>query len=464
MFPSKTYINRRDQLKRTLKSGLILFPGNGESPMNYADNCYPFMQDSSFLYYTGINGIPNLYFLIDIDNDRDILFGNDATPEEMVWTGAGEPMTDLAAKSGITSVKAIKELETYVRQQKQKGQQIHYLSPYRPDLKIHLAELLGIEIGELEKNKSLDLIKAIVAQREIKTDEELVEIEKAVNTTVAMHTHALKNTRPGRTELEIAGEIQSIAIGGGGNIAFPIILTKDGQYLHNHATQNTLSDGDIVLCDCGAENAMGYTGDMTRTFPAGERFSSLQRNVYDIVLDAHNTAVAGLKPGVLYKDLHLLASKKLVEGLADMGMMKGNADDAVAAGAHTLFFQCGLGHMMGLDIHDMENLGEQYVGYTPELKKGTAFGLKSLRLGKALKEGFVLTVEPGLYFNPFLIDAWRAQGKFTDFVNYDAVEKMKSFGGIRVEEDFVITASGSRLLGKPLAKTPDAIEELKNSQ
>ncbi len=464
MFPSKTYLTRRNQLKRALKSGLILFPGNGESPMNYADNWFPFKQDSTFLYYTGINGIPNLYFLIDIDNDSDILFGDDATPEEMVWTGASEPMADVAAKSGITKIKPVKELDAYVKQQIQMGQRIHYLFPYRADLKIQLAELLSIGTGEVNKNRSIDLIKAIVAQREIKTDEELVEIEKAVHTTVAMHTHAIKNSRPGRTELEIAGELQSIAIGAGGNIAFPIILTKNGQYLHKHATQDILLEGDVVLCDCGAENAMGYTGDMTRTFPAGERFNTLQRNVYDIVLDAHNTGISGLKPGVLFKDLHLLAAKKLVEGLTGMGMMKGNADDAVAAGAHTLFFQCGLGHMMGLDIHDMENLGEKYVGYTAELTKSTEFGLKSLRLGKALKEGFVVTVEPGLYFNPFLIDAWRAKGKFKAFVNYDAVEKMKNFGGIRVEEDFVITESGSRLLGKPLAKTTDAIEELKNSK
>src|SRR5680860_55988 len=232
MFPSKTYINRRNQLKKTLKSGLVVFPGNGESPMNYADNWYPFVQDSSFLYYTGINGIPNLYFLIDIDNNREILFGNDATPEEMVWTGAAEPMTDLAAKSGITSVKPLWELEAYVEQQRQKGQKIHYVPPYRADLKVQLAELLGMKPAEVDGNMSVELIKAIVAQREIKTEEELVEIEKAVNTTVAMHTHAIKNTRSGRTELEIAGELQSIAIGGGGNIAFPIILTKNGQYLH----------------------------------------------------------------------------------------------------------------------------------------------------------------------------------------------------------------------------------------
>ena len=360
-------------------------------------------------------------------------------------------------------MKSISELETYVKRQMQKGQKVHYLPPYRADLKIQLAEFFGMTLAEVEANASIELIKAIIVQREIKSDEELVEIEKAVNTTVAMHTHAIKNTHPGKTELQIAGELQSIAIGGGGNIAFPIILTKNGQYLHNHASQDLLHDGDLVLCDCGAVNAMGYAGDMTRTFPAGERFSALQREIYNIVLNAHNTAVSGLKPGVLFKDLHLLAAKKLIEGLIDLGMMKGNADDAVAAGAHTLFFQCGLGHMMGLDVHDMENLGEPYVGYTPALRKSTEFGLKSLRLGKALQERFVVTVEPGLYFNPYLIDAWRAKGKYTDFVNYDAVEKMKGFGGVRIEEDFVISASGSRLLGEPLAKTPDTIETLKNS-
>ena len=272
----------------------------------------------------------------------------------------------------------------------------------------------------------------------------------------------MQHTRPGMSEMEIAGKLQAIAIAGGGNTSFPIILTKDGQYLHNHASTTILKDGDLVLCDCGAENVRGYAGDMTRTFPAGKRFSPVQKDIYNVVLHAHNTAIAALKPGIKFLDVHLLASKKLVEGLIDLKLMKGNADDAVAAGAHTLFFQCGLGHMMGLDTHDMENLGEEYVGYTPELKKSTAFGLKSLRLGKELKKDFVLTVEPGLYFNPFLIDERRAQRMYTDFVNYDAVEKFKTFGGVRVEEDLVITATGSTILGEPLAKTTEAIENLRN--
>ena len=462
MFSKNTYLNRRDVLKKSIKSGIVLFPGNGESPMNYADNWYPFKQDSSFLYYTGIDHIPNLYFLINIDTGEEILFGNNTTPEEKVWVGATEKLEAYAEKSGFSTVKPLKQIASYLKSQLAKGQQVHYLPPYRFEQKIALSELLNIPIGELDARKSIALIKTIVAQRERKTAEELIELEEAVNITRAMHKHAIVNTRPGMTEMHMAGQLNGIAVSGGGGLAFPIILTKDGQYLHNHASQSILQEGDLVLCDCGAYNTMGYGGDMTRTFPAGKRFTPLQKDVYDIVLNAHNSAIEALKPGVRFKDVHLLASKKLVEGLTDLGLMKGHADDAVAAGAHTLFFQCGLGHMMGLDIHDMENLGEAYVGYTPELQKSTEFGLKSLRLGKELQEGFVLTVEPGLYFNPFLIDERRAEKKYLDFINYDAVEKFKSFGGIRVEEDFVITPDGSKLLGEPLAKTTEALEALRN--
>ncbi len=462
MFPTKTYVDRRNHLKQTLKSGLILFPGNNESPMNYADNWYPFKQDSSFLYYSGIDHIPNLFFIINIDTGEEILFGNNTTAEEKVWVGATERLESYAEKSGFKTVKPLKDLEGYILNQQSKGQQIHYLPPYRFEQKIQLSELLNIPINALNSSKSVPLIKAIVAQRERKTAEELIQLEEAVTITRAMHKHAMVHTRVGMNELQMAGQLNGIAVSGGGGLAFPIILTKDGQYLHNHASQTVLQEGDLVLCDCGAYNTMGYGGDMTRTFPAGKTFSPLQKDVYTIVLNAHNTAVAALQPGTRFKDIHLLASKKLVEGLTDLGLMKGNADDAVAAGAHTLFFQCGLGHMMGLDIHDMENLGEEYVGYTPELTKSTEFGLKSLRLGKELQEGFVLTVEPGLYFNPFLIDERKAEGKYLDFINYDEVEKFKNFGGIRVEEDFVITANGSKLLGEPLAKTPEEIEALRN--
>lgn len=463
MFSSETYIARRQQLKELVKEGILLFPGNGESSMNYRDNWYPFRQDSSFLYYTGVNNVPNIYFAIDIEQDREVLFGDDPTPEEIVWTGPVERLAVLAERSGIDSFRPMKELAGFLKQQQNKGRSIHFLPPYRAKTTIELSSLLGIPVEGVEANKSASFIRAVVKQRSIKSSEEIQELHKAVNITAAMHTYAIKNALPGRTEKEIAGELQAIAIGGGGNIAFPIILTRNGQYLHNHPTGEVIKEGDIILCDSGAETAMNYAGDMTRTFPAGKGFTPLQKQVYEIVLHAHDSALDALKPGVLFKNIHLLACTRLAEGLTEMGLMKGDPKEAVAKGAHALFFQCGLGHMMGLDVHDMENLGEEYVGYTEDLKKSTEFGLKSLRLGKALEQGNVITVEPGIYFNPFLIDSWKKQNKHPEFINYKEVEKFKAFGGMRVEEDLLITASGSELLGKPLAKTAQAIEELKNS-
>ena len=462
MFSRDTYISRRKSLKNLVHQGILFFPGNGESGMNYRDNSYPFRQDSTFLYYTGINNIPDICFVIDVDNDEEILFGDELTPEDMVWTGAVAPLTEFAEKSGIARVRPLKELPEFLRTRKNKGQKIHYLPPYRGDTSIQIGKLLELPIDKVEENKSEVFIKAVVKQRSIKSAEEIAELEKAVNITAKMHLHAIKNAVPGRSEKEIAGELQAIAIAAGGNISFPIILTRNGQYLHKHATEDIIQEGDIILCDCGAETSMNYAGDMTRTFPAGKTYSPLQKEVYNIVLDAHNTAVEALKPGVLFKDVHLLACTKIAEGLKGMGLMKGDINEAVAKGAHTLFFQCGLGHFMGMDIHDMENLGENYVGYTDTIRQSDQFGLKSLRLGKALEVGNVLTVEPGIYFNPFLIDAWEAQKKYVDFVNYDEVKKFKNFGGIRVEEDFLITATGSSLLGKPLAKTPEDIEKLKS--
>jgi len=462
MFSKETYVARRESLKKKVGSGLLIFPGNKETGMNYKDNWYPFRQDSTFLYYFAMN-LPDLYVLIDLDNDKEILFGDDLTPEDFVWVGAVEPLSTYAEKSGIAEVQPMSRLEAYIKNAQQKAQPLHYLPPYRNKVTIEISNLTGIPVNEVEAKKSTEFTKAVIAQRSIKSAEEIKEIHKAVNITAAMHRHAIKWTKHGVTEKQIAGELQAIAIAGGGNISFPIILTKNGQYLHNHATQAVVENGDIVLCDCGAETAMNYAGDMTRSFPVAERFTAIQREVYSIVLDAHESAAAALKPGYLFKDAHLLACSRIVEGLKGLGLMKGDTQEAVNAGAHTLFFQCGLGHFMGMDVHDMENFGEQLVGYTDDLEKSTEFGLKSLRLGKALEEGNVLTVEPGIYFNPFLIDSWKAQGKYTDFVNYDEVEKFKSFGGMRVEEDFLITANGKELLGDPLAKTIQEIEELKNS-
>jgi Xaa-Pro aminopeptidase len=446
MFSKEVYQQRRNALKAAIGEGIILLPGNEESGMNYKDNVYHFRQDSCFLYFTGIDK-PGLCFIIDIDNDQEILFGDEATVDDIVWTGPQEALAEKAEKAGIAFTRKKNEIENALRG----GRKVHFLPPYRAETSLKLTN------WGLNNQPSVPLIKAVVAQRSIKSNEEVIEIEKAVGISVLMHQKAMEIARAGVTENYIAGQLQAVAIAGGGNIAFPIILTVNGQILHNHASTNVLQSGQMVLCDSGAETSMHYAGDLTRTFPVDDKFTTLQEEVYGIVLNAHQKAAAALKPGILFKDVHLLACTQLAEGLKELGLMKGDVRQAVAEGAHTLFFQCGLGHMMGMDVHDMENLGEEYVGYTDELKKSKAFGLKSLRLGRSLEPGFVLTVEPGLYFIPELIDAWSAEKKHAEFINYDKVNQFKNFGGIRIEEDFLVTADGSRLLGPPLAKT---IEEL----
>ncbi|WP_442590016.1 aminopeptidase P family protein [Pedobacter sp. AW31-3R] len=446
MFLKEVYQQRRNALKAALGEGIILLPGNEESGMNYRDNVYPFRQDSCFLYFTGIDR-PDLCFIIDIDNDQEILFGDDATIDDIVWTGPQEELASQADKSGIAFTRGKAEIQNALRG----NRKVHFLPPYRAEGALKLAN------WGLTDQPSVPLIKAIVAQRSIKGDEEIVEIEKGVATSVLMQRRAMELARPGIAENAIAGELQAIAIAAGGNLSFPTILTVNGEILHNHASTKILQSGQMVLCDCGAENSNHYAGDLTRTSPVDDTFTAQQQEVYNIVLNAHQTAAKALRPGILYKDVHLMACEQLAIGLKDLGLMKGDPKEAVAEGAHALFFQCGLGHMMGLDIHDMENLGEEYVGYTEDLKKSTQFGLKSLRLARNLESGFVLTVEPGLYFIPVLIDLWSAEKKFEQFINYDKVLQYRNFGGIRIEEDFLITDQGSRLLGPPLEKTIDEI-------
>ncbi|MEJ0101689.1 MAG: aminopeptidase P family protein [Bacteroidota bacterium] len=460
MFSAQTYIERRNKLKSLVGSGLIVFPGNEEVAMNYRDNVYHFRQDSTFLYYTGIDRI-NLFFIIDIDSNKEILFGDDPTVEQTIWTGPVDTLSVFASKSGIDTIQPFSAVEGILKKAVQQKQTIHFLLPYRGEITMKLGQWLDIPLYSLQQKVSLPLTKAIISQRAYKTGEEIAELDKAVDTTAAMQLRALQLSRPGITEYEIAGQLEGVAIAGGGYLSFPTILTVNGQYLHNHAGGNVLKSGQMVLCDCGAETAMHYAGDMTRTFPVDKKFTAQQREVYDIVLNAQQSAVDALKPGKLFKEIHLLASEKLAEGLKQLGFLKGDMKEAVSLGVHTLFFQCGLGHMMGLDVHDMENLGEEYVGYTDTLIKSKEFGLKSLRLGRALEEDFVVTIEPGIYIIPELIDQWQAEKKHSNFINYDKLNSFRAFGGIRIEEDYLITASGSQLLGKPFAKTAGEIESLK---
>jgi len=428
--------------------------------MNYKDNLYPFRQDSNFLYFFGMDR-PGLVALIDIDHDQEVVFGNDLTLDDIVWTGPQPSLAQQAEPAGITDTRPSASLPAELVGARGAGRTIHFLPPYRPENVLKLSAWMGFALGAVRGHASVPLIMAVIAQRSVKSTEEVAQIEEAVDITAAMHLAAIRGARDGMTEAQLAGVLHGIAISSGGNLSFPIILTVNGQVLHNHYGNTVMKNGQIALCDSGAENGMHYAGDMTRTFPVGKRFSTLQREMYDIVLGAQEAAVAALKPGVLFRDVHALASEKLVEGLKLAGVMKGDPAEAVSAGAHTMVFQCGLGHMMGLDVHDMEDLGEEYVGYTEELKKSKEFGWKFLRLARALEPGFVVTIEPGLYFIPELIDRWGAEKKYADFINYDKLAALRHFGGIRIEEDLLITAEGSRLLGKPLAKTAAAVEELR---
>ncbi|NLR66942.1 M24 family metallopeptidase [Chitinophaga varians] len=459
MFSKETYINRRARLQADMGSGIILLPGNDDSGMNYRDNIYPFRQDSTILYFTGLDR-PGLTFLLDIDHNREILFGNEATVEEIMWTGPVDSLAADAARAGLTDIRPLSQLGDFLAQAVQQQRPVHFLPPYRPEHTLKLSAWLGIPAATVAQRVSVPLIKAVISQRAIKTAEEIAQIETAVNTTIDMQLKAMELAAAGVTETAIAGRLQAVAIAAGGNISFPVILTANGQFLHNHPHQTAFRDGQLVLCDCGAENAMRYAGDLTRTHPVNKKFSTAQREVYDIVYNAYKAAADAVRPGIRFKDVHLLACEQLAAGLISLGLMKGNAKEAVAAGAHALFFPCGLGHMLGLDIHDMEGLGEEYVGYTDTLKKSREFGLKSLRLGRELEEGFVFTIEPGIYFNPLLNAAWEAEGKHRDFICYDKLAAYNDFGGVRLEDNFLITATGSRILGRPFAKTATEIEEL----
>ncbi len=457
MFAKETYIKRRAQLMKDVENGLILLNGNGESPMNYTDNTFRFRQDSTFLYFSGISH-PDLAILLDTETGKETLYGNDYTIDDIVWMGDQPTIRSRAESSGIKNSLKLNQLADDLKNAQQAGRVIHFLPPYRDETKINLMEWLRIAPGESEDKASLKLDMAVIKQRNYKSDEEIAEIEKAVNISVDMHLAAMRMTRPGMLEAEIAAEVERIALATDGTISFPVIATINGQTLHNHYHGNRIKEGQMLLLDAGAETPMGYAGDLSSTFPVGKTFTTRQKEIYQVALDAHEKAISMLKPGIPFKEVYFESARTMMQGMKMLGFVKGDVNVAVEKGAHAMFFPCGLGHMMGLDVHDMENLGEQYVGYDNEAKS-TQFGLKSLRLGRKLEPGFVLTIEPGIYFIPQLIDLWKSENRFAAFLNYEKIEEYRNFGGLRNEEDFLITETGARLLGKPLAKTIEEVEK-----
>jgi Xaa-Pro aminopeptidase len=459
MFESKVYTTRRNKLRSLVSSGIILMPGNPEAAMNYPANTFHFRQDSNFLYYFGLDRA-DFAGVIDVDNNRDTIFGNDVDMDDIIWMGFQPSVKEQAAKAGVENTEPLSKLEGYVKDALVKGRKVHIVKPYRGEVLVWLESLLGVHHSQVKYFISVELIRGIVSMRSIKEDIEVRELERAIDTAYIMHTTGMKMAKQGVIEQEIAGAIEGIAVTNGGPVSFPVILSVDGQTLHNHYHGNILKEGRMMVIDAGCESAMHYASDITRTVPVGGKFNRRQKEIYEIVLKANMEAIRASKPGVYYREVHLIAAKTIASGLKDIGLMKGNVDEAVAKGAHALFFPHGLGHMLGLDVHDMEGLGENNVGYDNTISRSDQFGLAFLRLARKLEPGFVVTDEPGCYFIPALIDLWRKEGKFTEFINYDKVESYKDFGGIRIEDDILVTADGCRVLGKPIPKTVEEVEKL----
>ncbi|PJA96934.1 MAG: Xaa-Pro aminopeptidase [Ignavibacteriales bacterium CG_4_9_14_3_um_filter_34_10] len=457
MFPAKTYINRREELRKKIKNGIILLPGNTETAINYPSNTYYFRQDSSFLYYLGIDK-PNLAGVIDVDDNQDILFGNDREIDDIVWMGTEESIADSARKVGVDSVKSFDKLMVILSEAIAKGKKIHFLPQYRAENSLLISTLTGINPFEINKQVSEDLIRAVISQRIIKSDEEVNEIEKALNVSYEMNTIAMKFTKPGMMEKEIYGLIQGIVLGASAGNSFQPIFSVHGETLHNHSYNNIMESGKLAVLDSGAESELHYASDITRTFPVNGKFSEQQKNIYNVVLNAQLKAIEMMKPGIPYKEVHLNAAKEITIGLQSVGLMKGNVDESVANGAHALFFPHGLGHLLGLDVHDLEGLGENFIGYDKNVKRSEQFGLGYLRFAKPLETGHVITVEPGIYFIPQLIDMWKSEKKFESFIDYAEVSKYLDFGGIRIEDDVLITDTGHRVLGQPIPKTIEEVE------
>lgn len=459
LFEKQTYKQRRNRLQSKFNSGIALFLGNNESPMNYSANGYHFRQDSSFLYFFGLD-LPGLAGIIDFDEGKQIIFANDVDIEDIIWMGPQPSIKDLASKVDISDSRPFNNLEEYISKAKAQGRQIHFLPPSRSDNKILLNKLLAIGFDEMKEKSSIQLIKEVVALRSIKDSNEIINLEEASAIGYKMHMTALRMATPGLIEQEISGTMEGIAHKYGKGPSFPIILSVRGETLHNHYHGNTMKDGDMLLVDAGAESNMHYASDFTRTMPVSGVFSQRQREIYQIVLDANNHAFDLVKPGITYQSIHLASAKVIAQGLSDLGIMKGNPDEAVSQGAHAMFFPHGLGHMMGLDVHDMEDLGEDFVGYDDEISRIDQFGTAYLRMGRRLEEGHVITNEPGIYFIPALIDKWKAENKFKDFINYEKAEEYKGFGGIRLEDDLLVKSNGVRHVGERIPISISEVEEI----
>lgn len=443
-----------------IEKGIILLPGNREVPMNYASNPYPFRQDSTFLYYTGID-LPDVVAVFDAESGEAVLYGDDASLEDIIWMGESEKMQARADKAGIKRVKPLSRLDADIYKAITRNRQVHYLPVYHDAVRLQISYFTNIKYDEVNSHASSELIRAVVKQRSVKDELELQDMERTMSeVTGPAYRIAAARIRPWKAEHDVAGALEGEVLRKNCRMAYPVICSVRGEILHNHHYDNILEEGQLLLIDAGAESVMHYATDITRTYPVGGRFSQKQKDIYQIVLDAQLKAIHAVQPTILYRDVHFIAARTIAEGLKTMGLMKGNMDDAVHLGAHALFFPHGIGHMIGLDVHDMENLGEDYVGYDNEIERSEQFGLAYLRMARRLEQGHVVTVEPGIYFIPSLMDQWQEEAKFRDFIDYEAIRKFTDFGGIRIEDNVVVTEDGYRVIGDPIAKTTAELEAL----
>ncbi len=460
MFTSDIYSARRAELRRRVGKGIILLPGNVESPFNYPNNTFHFRQDSTFMYFFG-HSVPALAGVIDVESGEETLYGDDFTVEDIIWMGPQPTIRDFADRVGVAGAKPMASLTADVQRAIALGREVHYLPPYRGETKLMMSDLLGIHPSMLHARKSWDLLFAVAAMREQKGAEEIAALEEAFEIGYQMHTAAMRNTRVGRTEHEVAGIVDGMALRYGTGVSFTTILSQHGEVLHNHDHSGTMQAGRLLLCDAGGEHLNGYVSDHTRTFPVDGKFTQKQKDIYNIVLAAHDAAAAALRPNMMYTEYSDAAFRTLIEGLKALDLVRGSVDDAIAAGAAYLFMPHGLGHGIGLDVHDCENIGVRSFSFAEIEERAKEVACCITRQWWRLVPGTVLSNEPGIYFVPDLIDKYKAEGKCKGIVNYDKLEQYRDFGGIRLEDDMIVTETGSKQIGsKQIPITVEDVEAM----
>ena len=456
MFAKEVYVRRRATLLRKMQEagakGLILFVGNAEAPAQYKDNCYKWRQDSSWLYFMGLDE-PLMAAVLDIDAGTETLFADDVDIDDIIWMWPQPSVRSKADAVGVAQTQPYGALEATVAKALAAGRTLHFLPPSRYYNTLKLQQLVP------GRKPSEALIKAVISLRLVKEDIEIEAIDAACALGYEMHSVARDAIVPGIIEQDIVGKMEGVALAKGWGVSFPTILTQHGETLHNHIHDKIIEPGKLMVIDAGVESNEHYASDFTRTYPTSGKFTTKQREVYQIVYDCNELAFQMARPGITYREVHLATARKMLEGLSALGLVKGDLDEMVAKGIAGLFQPHGLGHNMGLDVHDMEDLGENLVGYDPDQQRAKQLGLGSLRMARRLVPGHVITDEPGIYFIPALIEKFKKEGLGLDFVNYAKLESYYDFGGIRIEDDVLITENGARRLGpKRLPASPEEVE------